>query len=103
MKADNDMDDNENLKEVVQEQIRVYMKTTAFSDRKITDTPTDALSVVNRKFVTANGPVASRPTTSVATIGQSYLATDIGAAGIPITKVTTGWVNGVGSIVAGNI
>ena len=32
-----------------------YLKSSAFTDRKLTDTPTDALSVVNRKYVTSNG------------------------------------------------
>lgn len=68
-----------------------------FTARKITDTPTDALSIVNRKFVTLNGSVASRPTASVAVIGQHYFASD---TLIPMVYSTAGWRNGVGSIVA---
>lgn len=89
------------LKKQIQETslatIREYMKSSAFTDRKLTDTPTDALSVVNRKYVNLNGVVASRPTSSVATVGQNYFATD---TNIPMTYNGTNWVNGVGSVVA---
>lgn len=87
------------IKDTIKKEIPIYMKNAAFTDRKLTDTPTDSLSVVNRKFVTNNGAVADRPKTSVATIGQFYLSTD---TGIPMTKVAGGWANGVGSIVALN-
>ena len=83
----------EQIKQIVAD----YMKSTAFTDRKLTDTPTDALSVVNRRFVTLNGAIGSRPSSSVATIGQSYLATD---TLIPMVYTASGWVNGVGSVVA---
>jgi len=79
--------------------IREYMKSQAFTDRKLTDNPTDALSVVNRKYVTLNGVVADRPKSSVASVGQSYYATDIN---IPMTYSEGGWRNGVGSIIALN-
>ena len=75
------------------------LKTTAFTGRKLTDTPTDSLEVVNRRFVTLNGAVASRPVSSVAVVGQSYFATD---TNIPMTYSSSGWRNGVGSIVALN-
>lgn len=81
----------------VRQIIELYAKTTGFTQRKITDTPTDNLAVVNRKYVTLNGTVANRPTSSVATIGQPYFATD---TGIPMTFSATGWRNGVGSVVA---
>lgn len=84
---------DERIKKVVPE----ILRTTAFTDRKLTDTPTDALSMVNRKYVTNNGTVANRPTSSVATVGQPYFATD---TNIPMTYSASGWVNGVGSIVA---
>jgi hypothetical protein len=76
----------------------VYLKQQTFTNRKVTDTPTDALEVVNRRFVTLNGAVANRPNSSVATVGQGYFATD---TNIPMTFSATGWRNGVGSIVAG--
>ncbi len=90
---------NDNFEEKVIEVIKSYTNNASFSDRKLTDTPTDSFSVVNRKFVTLNGTVASRPVSSVAVIGQHYLATD---TKIPMTYDSTGWVNGIGSIVALN-
>lgn len=80
------------------EVIQTYMRGQGFIGRKLTDTPTDDLMIVNRKFVTLNGLVANRPTSSVATVGQSYFATD---TNIPMTYSLTGWRNGIGSIVAG--
>jgi hypothetical protein len=56
--------------------IKEYLRASAFTDKKVTDTPTDSLQVVNRKYVTMNGNSASRPTASV--IGQSYYDTTIG-------------------------
>ena len=87
------------IKDTIKKEIPTYMKNAAFTDRKITDTPTDSLSVVNRRFVTLNGLVANRPKSSVATVGQTYLATD---TAIPMTYSAGGWRNGVGSIVALN-
>lgn len=91
------------MTQMIDERIRKLvpeiLKTSAFTDRKLTDTPTDSLSVVNRKYVTLNGTVANRPVSSVATVGQFYLATD---TGIPMTYSSAGWRNGVGSIVALN-
>lgn len=78
-----------------------YMNGRYFQDRKPTDTPTDDLAPVNRKFVTSNGTIANRPNSSVAVLGQPYFATDIGS-GTPITYNGTNWVNGVGSVVALN-
>lgn len=89
------------LDKMIDDRIRAilpqYLQQQAFTQRKLTDTPTDALEVVNRRFVTLNGTVANRPTSSVAVIGQSYFATD---TNIPMTYSSTGWRNGVGSIVA---
>lgn len=50
-------------------------KTDSFVARKLSDTPTDALAVVNRKFVTMNGATAGRPTSSI--IGQFYFDTTL--------------------------
>lgn len=88
-------DVDERIRKLVPE----ILKGSAFVDRKITDTPTDANQVVPRKFVTANGTVANRPVSSLAVIGQHYLATD---TGIPMTYSAAGWRNGVGSICALN-
>lgn len=93
----------ENLKkqieEIARDVIKQYNKSSAFSGRTLTDTPTDSFSVVNRRFVTLNGVVADRPKSSVATIGQPYFSTD---TFIPMTYSAAGWRNGVGSIVALN-
>lgn len=86
-------------KKEVQNIIRDYMKSMAFTDRKLTDNPTDTLSVVNRKYVNLNGVVADRPKSSIASVGQSYYTTD---TNIPMTYSAGGWRDGVGSIVAVN-
>ncbi len=83
--------------EDVQEVISKYDKGVGFTARQVTDTPTDDLSVVNRKYTNLNGAAASRPVSSVATVGQKYFATD---TNLLMTYNTTGWYNGVGSIVA---
>lgn len=88
---------NKLIDERIASRVKEILKGSAFTDRKLTDTPTDALSVVNRKYVNLNGTVVNRPNSSVATNGQSYFATD---TNIPMTYSATGWVNGVGSIVA---
>ena len=79
--------------------VKKFLRNGAFTEDKITDTPTDAYSVVPRKYLTANGMVEDRPVSSVAVVGQPYLATD---TNIPMTYTAAGWVNGVGSIVALN-
>lgn len=66
--------------------------------RNLTDTPTDALAVVNRKYVTNNGPSTGRPVASV--IGQSYFDTTLASGrGKPITWNGTGWVDATGTYV----
>lgn len=86
---------DERIKKLVPE----ILQGSAFTDRKLTDTPTDNNSVVPRKYVTMNGAVASRPVSSVATIGQFYLATD---TLLPMWKAAGGWINSAGSIIALN-
>ena len=83
------MNDKEALKKIIQDEIQTYLKSGAFSIRKVTDTPNDALSVVNRNYVTNNGTV--RPTSSV--IGQPFLDTSLASGrGKPI------WYNGIGFV-----
>ena len=89
----------EEVKKVVEEEIFKFTKLTGLTTHKIADTPTDELSIVNRRFVTLNGSVVSRVSSSVATVGRFYLDTQ---SNIPMWKVSAGWVNGVGSIVASN-
>ena len=86
-------------KKQIEDIIKNYMQSGSFTDRKVTDTPTDAFSVVNRKYVNLNGVVADRPKSSIASVGQGYYATD---TNIPMTYSAGGWRNGVGSIVALN-
>ena len=64
------MDNEKITKEHVIGWVQEYMKSNAFTDRKLTDNPTDALQVVNRKYVTLNGTSAQRPLSSV--LGQRY-------------------------------
>lgn len=85
---------DERIKKIVPE----IFKSSAFTDRKLTDTPTDALQVVNRRFVTLNGTSASRPIGSV--IGQSYLDMTLASGrGKPIWWNGTGFVDATGSYV----
>lgn len=63
-------------KEDVLKIVKDYLKSSAFTDRKLTDDPTDPLMVVNRKFVTLNGATSERPTGSI--LGQPYFDTTIG-------------------------
>jgi hypothetical protein len=80
---------DERIKKVVPE----ILRSSAFSDRKITDTPTDDLAVVSRKYVTLNGPSSTRPTSSI--VGQFYYDTTIGR---PIWWDGTSFKNAVGSV-----
>ncbi|OHE77468.1 MAG: hypothetical protein A3F67_10995 [Verrucomicrobia bacterium RIFCSPHIGHO2_12_FULL_41_10] len=93
------MDDEltKKIKEIVRKEIPDILRGSAFTARKVTDTPTDSFSVINRKYVTNNGSVASRPISSVAVLGQFFLATDTNT---PMWYSPAGWRNGIGSIVA---
>ena len=66
----------ENLNQKIDERIKEYFKGGAFTDRKVTDMPKDANSVVPRKYVTLNGTTSARPTSSV--LGQPYFDTTLG-------------------------
>lgn len=81
----------------IKKRLPEYLKTSAFTDRKLTDTPTDDLMVTPRKYVNMNGSVAGRPNSSIATIGQRYFASD---TKILMTYDGTNWYNGAASIVA---
>lgn len=74
--------------------VKKYQQSGAFTDRKLTDTPTDALSVVSRKYVTLNGTSANRPTSSV--IGQRYFDTTLG---LPVYWNGTAFVDAAGNVV----
>ena len=87
------------IENMIQGVVKSYDRVSSFKQRKVIDTPTDAYSIVNRRFATLNGTVANRPKSSVATVGQSYFATD---TAIPMVYSVGGWRNGVGSVVAQN-
>lgn len=72
--------------------IREYNKSTGFTDRKLTDTPTDALAVVNRNYVTANGTTINRPPNPVT--GQFFLDTQIQK---PIWWFGSAWKDSTGT------
>lgn len=91
--------DKEEIEKVILEAIRTYDKNQGFSDRKVTDTPTDALSLVNRRFVTLSSNLTARPVSSVAVVGQRFF--DL-TNNVPIWYTTAGWRNSVGSVVAQN-
>lgn len=63
------------VKQEVERQLKRYRQDWGFTDRKLTDTPTDALAVVNRKFVTLNGTTGARPPSPVT--GQFYFDSTI--------------------------
>lgn len=71
--------------------IRDYNKSSGFTDRKLTDTPTDSLQVVNRKYVTANGTTANRPPSPVT--GQYFFDSTLGK---PIWYSGSAWVLATG-------
>lgn len=72
-----------------------YQQSSAFIQRKLTDTPTDDLMVVNRRFVTGNG--TSRPPAPV--VGQFFLDTNLTANGKAIWYGPNGWVDATGTLV----
>ena len=86
------------IEEIVLKVIEKYNKSLAFVDRKLTDTPNDAFSLVNRRFVTLSSNIGARPAYSVATVGQRFFDT---TNNIPIFFTNGGWRNSVGSVVAG--
>lgn len=87
---------NKNVTDLVKKLVPEILRGEVFTTRKITDTPTDALSVTPRKYVTMNGSVAGRPINSV--VGQFYFNTDTNT---PMWRGATGrFYNGVGSIIA---
>ena len=86
--------DTESLKRLIRETLREELKSGLFTARKLTDTPTDDLQVVNRKYTNLNG--TTRPTSSVAVLGQRFFDTSVKTL---ITWDGTTWRNGVGSII----
>lgn len=83
----------------VKKGISAYLQASGFSDRKLTDTPLDALQVVPRKYVNISSNLSARPASVAATLGQRFYATDIA---VPLVFDGTNWRNGIGSIIATN-
>lgn len=92
--------ENLQLQELIDKRIKEVvpqiLKGSAFTDRKLADTPTDNLSVVPRGYVNMNGSVAGRPINSV--IAQFYFDSTNNQ---PMWRGSTGrFYNGSGSVVA---
>ncbi len=88
-----DINDND-LNKKVDERIK---KVLSFTSRKLTDTPTDNLMVVNRKYVNLNGTTALRPSSSVASAYMKYFDTTIGRP-IYYNPNSSVWTDGAGSV-----
>lgn len=74
--------------------VKQYLGGQAFIDRQVTDTPTEAFSIVNRKFVTQNGSTSQRPTSSIT--GLQYYDTDLQK---PVYWSGTTWKDSQGTVV----
>ena len=72
-----------------------YLQSKAFTDRKLTDTPTDDLQIVNRRYVNLNGTTANRPSGAVP--GQQYFDTTIGRP-VFFNPNSSVWTDGAGSV-----
>lgn len=80
------------IKELIDKEID---RRLSFTATKITDSPIDDLSVVNRRYVNKFGSIAGRPQNSV--IGQQYFNT---TDGYPIFRnQNNAWVSATGSVV----
>lgn len=78
----------------------IDLATSKSYNKRIGDTPSDALQLTPRKYVNLYGSVAGRPASIAATVGQQYFDT---TNGYPIYFGTNNaWVNGAGSVIAFN-
>lgn len=86
------------LKKIIDEEVKKLvpeiLKSSAFTKRKLTDIPTDALQVTSRKYVNLNGTTANRPTGSI--LGQFYFDTTLGQ---PIWWDGTSFVDADGNVI----
>ncbi len=62
------------IKKLIADQVRKQLQGALFTARKLTDTPTDNLQVVPRKYVTRSSTTLLRPITSV--LGEFYFDID---------------------------
>lgn len=94
------IDNKDEIQKLIDERVKeiapVYLKS-GFTDRKLTDTPTDDLQVVPRKYVNLYGTTALRPKASVASRGQQYFDTTIGRP-VYFNPNSSVWTDGAGSI-----
>ena len=100
--ADDKNMDDETKKQVEKIALKVVQNYNkiSFTDRKTTDTPTDAFSLVNRRFVTLSSNIGARPVSSVAITGQRFFDT---TNNTPIWFTPGGWRNSSASVVAGHL
>ncbi len=92
MTEENNPNFNDKVKLVVTQVLKDQLQGPLFTARKLTDIPTDSLSVVNRRFVTLNGTTAGRPVSSI--LGQFYFDTSLG---YPVWWDGSTWVDASGS------
>lgn len=92
-----DLHVNEQLKKHIQSVVDNKIKIElGFIKSKKGDSPSDAISLVPRKYVTANG--TTRPTSPV--VGQFFLDMSLASGrGKPIWWNETGWVDATGTYV----
>lgn len=74
-----------------------YLESAAFSQRKLTDTPTDDLQVTPRRYVNMYGTTSQRPIGSVASRGQRFFDTTIGRP-VYFNPNSSVWTDGAGSV-----
>ncbi len=85
-------EDKTELKKTILEVVKGYNKSSSFTDRKVTDTPTDDLQVVNRKFVTNNGEtLPASPVT-----GQMFFSSVLSQ---PVWYNANDWVDATASVI----
>lgn len=87
----------EDLKKTIREVVRIELSSNLFTARKVTDTPTDDLQVVPRKYVNLYGTTANRPSSSVVSNAQKYFDTTIGRP-VYFNPNSSVWTDGAGSI-----
>lgn len=85
--------DEQRIKKIISDEVK---KGNYFSNKRVGDTPTDALQLVPKKYVNLNGTSANRPKSSIASLGQQYFDTSYGR---PIYWNGTKWIDGGGSVV----
>lgn len=83
---------NNKVDKRIREVVPKMLQSSAFPQRKLTDTPSDDLQVVNRRYVTLNGTTIGRPNSPVN--GQSFFDTTLG---FPIWYYNGAWVNSSGT------